>query len=903
MQDVPMQSIEFPSDTDGALSPPVRSSHNKSGSDAFKRKLSILESQATHAGPAKRQQTLMDFHRTTKSGGRHHHTNLRNPLEAHLQKGRAANKIHSGVRPTGEHSAFNGLQSELQRQIDARKKAAAAAPESHRTASRASATSRPSTSRLTGNVEFSSAVSDRDRATAAGQRFDDHRAEQDAWLDRASATARTPTSRPTGHTNRLSAAADREKIVAARRRREIHRAEQSAFIDRAAAARNSASRPSGHASLSGAAPTRQRPAAPTKPVPGPAATKEGQSILGKLGADAKKAKERQARELQARKEQMRATPDDITDSQAQREAEENHAISKPPPYQRLRRINTVPGSNHAITQPRPYESPQRNNTIAEANDDANSQTDPDEELVLEPSPPPQGPFSLNSAAGIRALQKSQPRPQPINLPFDNDTPPQTAAQRFMGASIPKTKLSLKKPSRNQDLLPITASDLKLYHWREQKINWAEVRQLYSDFTGITPLKSEDALRTRFRQVSKVVEIGVVTDEMCERVINGDEQAAAELNRLAAQYADISGSTANPAGLEAAPFRKIAQQKTPAPRGVTVPPPPAAAVAAPRPTQGGKNLNHDVYVTYLLNRNDANATDSDSDTDSRAGSPLVPEDCVRWIYFMKRRDIPADDLDSDSEDEDGDTDDAGHPWRKYDAEHPWREYDASFEHVRHANAELTNFIFTTPEGAPPIFRPGEKYELTYVPLENGMGSYSLKTERGVVQARVDRKFADFQQYLMPETKEGWLSKTLWTVIVKKTQRKKITVKKMRKKKVAVAAEADEDDLVGEGGEEEAEEEYEEEQVQESSVEAPLGKNAYGSLGHANLEAIREWVRLTMKPSSTSYSEFECRCEEARQELQRRLRDEGEGAAFSMVMEGDEKTVEVFARLLNVRGARN
>jgi hypothetical protein len=341
--------------------------------------------------------------------------------------------------------------------------------------------------------------------------------------------------------------------------------------------------------------------------------------------------------------------------------------------------------------------------------------------------------------------------------------------------------------------------------------------------------------------------------------------------------------------------------------VTVPLPPAAAavaaVAAPRPTQGGKNLDHDMYVTYLLNHTDVNATESNTDTDSRASSPLVPEDCVRWIYFMKRRDIPADDLDSDSEDEDGDTDDAGHPWRKYDAEHPWREYDASFEHVRHANAKLTNFIFTTPEGAPPIFRPGEKYELTYVPLENGMGSYSLKTERGVVQARVDRKFADFQQYLMPETKEGWLSKTLWTVIVKTTQRKKIVVKKTRKKEKKVA-EADEDDLFGEGGEEEAEwEEYEEEQEQEPCVEVKFSDDVYGSLGHANHEAIREWVDLTTKPSSANLDEFKCKCAEARQELQHRLEEAGEATIFRRVAEDGERTVEVFAKVLNLKGARN
>ena len=129
-----------------------------------------------------------------------------------------------------------------------------------------------------------------------------------------------------------------------------------------------------------------------------------------------------------------------------------------------------------------------------------------------------------------------------------------------------------------------------------------------------------------------------------------------------------------------------------------------------------------------------------------------------------------------------------------------------------------------------------YELTYAPLENGMASYKLKTERGVVQARVDRRFSDFQQYMMPETKQGWLPKTLYTVMVRTTQRKTIMVKKMRKK-VAVA-EADEDDLFGEGGEAEEEfEEFEEKQEQVSSTEVMLNDQTYGSLCQANQEAIK------------------------------------------------------------------
>ena len=868
-----MQSIEFPSATDDALSPPVRSSYNNSTSDLLKRKLSMLESRSTHAGSAKTQQKLTAFHQGTKSGNYQHHTNPAKPLDVFLQNRQVANNPHSVARSTGGLDALNGHQSDVQRQLEARRKAAAAAQERR-------------------------AASQREQAAAAAnnsaeQRRADQRAEHDAWIDRASTIAQTPRSRQTGYATLSSAAHDSEKAIVDRRRRATHRAEQETLINRAAAARNSTSRPSGHTTLPSATRTRPRPTSPTRSFP--KATKQPQSILEKFNADAKRAKERKNREAEARKEQVRASSDDITDSQAQREAEENHAISKPPPYQPLRRINTVPEASHATSNAQPYEPLRTTNTIREPDDDAKSQTDLDDELVLEPSPPPQVPFSLNSAAGIRAIQRSIPRPPPMNLPFDDDVPSRTTAQIFMGT--PKTKVLLKKPSRNQDLLPITASDLKLYQWREQKIQWAEVRQLYSDFTGIMPLRSEDSLRNRLRQISKVVEIGVVTEEMCERVINGDEQAAAELNRLAAQYADPSGSsTASSAGVESTPFKKIVAKQTPASRGVTAPPP-----ATPRPTQGGKNIDHDTHIALLLNYADANATEDESSNDSRAGSPLAPEDCIHFEYYMLYRLFQSEDVDNDFGEEE-------------DYEIPWVEHNSSYANAGTANAEASQYVMTVPEGAPEIFKPAEEWELTHKPIADGMSSFNMKTPHGLIQTKVGKRLWSFQEHVMPETKEGWVPKTLYGVFVKRTQRLKRLVKKKQKKKVVAAAvpttATDEDDLFGEGAEadEEERQEEEEEEVEEEEwyVEVDLDQPddaVYGSLDQANQEAIKEWVRQTMKPSSANLDDFACRCAAARQELQRRLEEAGEDAVFKKVMEDDEKSVEVFAKALKMKGARN
>jgi len=185
----------------------------------------------------------------------------------------------------------------------------------------------------------------------------------------------------------------------------------------------------------------------------------------------------------------------------------------------------------------------------------------------------------------------------------------------------------------------------------------------------------------------------------------------------------------------------------------------------------------------------------------------------------------------------------------------------------------------------------------------------------VQTRVGKRLWTWQDHVMPETKEGWLPKTLYGVFVKKTQLRTRIVKKKKKKTAAAAAAAvvvvatDNDSLFGDGDEEKAEDEEQEEEFEE--VEEPyldpefyqLNDDVYGCLDQANQEAIREWVRLTMKPSSANLDEFACRCAEARQKLQRRLEEAVEGTVFRMAMEDDEKTVEVFAKALNMKGARN
>ena len=780
--------------TDGAMSPLVRPDHNISPTPSRKRKLSMSESRATSAGPAKRQQTLTTHYQSTKSGSHldhhhHHHEGSRNPVEDSLQKARAANRSHSGSRPAGETKTLCGHQSEQQRRDEARKRLAAAAKERQKQRiadeKKQMAAARP---RLVVNQAR------QDKVAAARQPLEDYRVEQEAWDDRDTAAIRISPFRTSPSATYRSAAAVNP-------------------------------RPTEHTILPTTPSVRQQPSAPAKTRPRPTAKKQPPSILSQLSADAKRAKERKACELKARNERMRAATDEITESQAQQEAEANHALSKARPYEPLRAKNTVRKSGE--------------------DDDGRPQPDPDDELVLEPSPQPQGPFSLNSAAGIRAIRKTIPRP--INLPYD-DVPTKSTAQRFKESATPK--ISFKKTAKNQDRLLITADDLRLYQWRQQGVHWSDVRQFYSELTG-TAKRSEDSLRTRFRQVENAIETEEITQELCDQVLLGDREAEAELNRLAGLRAGLPDPATNLTGLDTVPFRKILKQ-TPAPRSVTLPP-----ATAHRPTQGGKTLDHDTYVVLLNQHAEANATDDDTeDETSRDGSPPNEADCVFFLYFMVRRDLVSDDIDNDYE--------------TLDEEEPWREYDAAFYNVGYANVEASKFVWTVPEGTTAIFDPAGIWALTHEPLGEGMSAYELRTKRGLVQVQVRRRLMTWQEHMMPRSKEGWTSKTVYGV-------------RVRKRKKAAAG-----DLFEEASETE---------------HYQLHKAVYGSLDQANHEAVEEWLKLTLKATSTRLHEFECRKEEARTNLRRRLEDAGEGKLFEESMEDDEMTVKIHVEPVKLFGARN
>jgi hypothetical protein len=320
----------------------------------------------------------------------------------------------------------------------------------------------------------------------------------------------------------------------------------------------------------------------------------------------------------------------------------------------------------------------------------------DESDPIDQKPPPAGPFSLNSVAGVRAMEKTipPPPPRPMVLPYETTSSSQTTAQRFMGSSNGRraktaglhqdSPAPFSKASAAKSQLYITANDLHLYRWRAEKLTWAETRERWSRLHG-TDAKvnsSEDSLRKRFRAVQKAIEDERVEQELCTAVLEGVEGAEEELNRV---VAELQQEQAEPE-LEMGVFRKIAggkggggnvkqeagrqqqrqvsttqqQQQQQQYAGNLLPPPnPALAVAGTRPasplrpTQGGKFYDATTFQAYIEHMGETVAEafeDSDSDSDAyidltnpRQASPVRTEDYVQWEYYMQRRDFTADDL--------------------------------------------------------------------------------------------------------------------------------------------------------------------------------------------------------------------------------------------------------------------
>jgi hypothetical protein len=642
----------------------------------------------------------------------------------------------------------------------------------------------------------------------------------------------------------------REQIASRnqRQRSEDMQIEQEAWHNLASArTKSSMTKPARRTTLPGSAAVRPRPSAPTKPKSN--ATKRPGAAFSRCVAEAKRLNERKrAEELQVRNERTRAADnDDTSDAEAQREAEANHALSKPPPYTSIRK-----------------------SIVHNTNDNAKPQAFHDDELILEPSAqdhdderrsmhinPPERPFSLNSAAGVQAVSRIVPRP--INLP-DDDMPTKTATQRFMGTKERTPFIKKKATKGNLEPLPITAHDLQLYKWRAEKVQWAETRQLWADLTGAP--SSEDTLRTRFRQVEKLIDTDDITTEMCQAVIDGDKDAEAELNRLAAlNLPDSAGAG------QSKPFTKIGKQEpfvrsvpssVPPPAPLVSPAPPALPdLPAPRPTRSGKTLDHNAYAALLQSTRDVYATMADEDEEearaAREGSPLAEEDCVRWEYFMQRRDLVSDNLEEEYE--------------HLDIENPWREYNAAFDQAGDANAEAMRFIFTVPEGAPVIFKGEEYFAMIYKTPSEGMVDLDLKTDRGMVQIRVNRRMLTFQDHIMPESKQNWLPKTSYVVQVRTKRKPK-------------------DDM-----------------FQEAEVKQYLlDDHVFTTLDHANSRAMEEWVRLTNTIRSTNLNERQCKLEEAKRDQMIAFEAEG-GRRFVQSMDNDEKFVEVEVKALGTQGPRN
>lgn len=567
---------------------------------------------------------------------------------------------------------------------------------------------------------------------------------------------------------------------------------------------------------------------------------------------------------------------------------------------------------------------------------------PDNDEKSDPShlQPPEGPFALNSAAGVRAIENAMPPPpaRAMVLPFETSTSSRTTTQMFMGSSssrrakkagihqnspAPFAKTASKPP------FYITANDLQLYKWRQEKLTWAATRERWTKLPEADAHvnRSEDSLRTRFRAVQKLIETDEVSQELCNEVLNGVEGAEVELNRIVTEVQQQQQAEPQ-LQLETGGFKKITSGKNAAaikqeeagrqqqqvsvtyqqqPYALNLPPNPPLAIAGTlppsplRPTAGGKFYDATTFQAYLEHIAQAREQDSDSDSDadnSREVSPICDADTVQWEYFMQRRDFTADDLAALPQDpttsfEEVAVEDEDYSTEIYNPSILWKTYTQPFRALSEANAEASRFVFATPRGAPQTYVAGGSCSISCLPDAFGMSTFSLKSPMGLSQVRVGRRLLTYQDHVYPqrEEKDGWIPRVFWCIVVKVQDNKKGMMEGN-----------------GDG---------------ESSSSTIFRDKMYSSLALANSNAVDAWLELTLKIRSANLDQRKIERETAKIRLLTELErigqggddyddGTGEGARYfkQILVEepvqgeaGSGRKVEVFVQEVMLAGPRN
>jgi len=695
------------------------------------------------------------------------------------------------------------------------------------------------------------------------------------------------------------------------------------------------------------------PVAPRPTLPSSALRKPNESIVKKLQAEGRRERERKARAQYG----VEANDEDDLPGEGGRHDELFGKVSHkswnpsemPPSNRSTQCANDTPTQNAAASndakQPLAYGTCSGSNNLSGIHPGSlpskpRLEYIPDNEDESDPTdqqPPPKGPFSLNSAAGVRAIEKivPPPPPRPMVLPYETTTSSLTTTQRFMGSSNrhrAKTAglhqdspapFSKAPASKSQQQLYITANDLQLYMWRTEKLTWAETRDRWSRLHGADAKvnSSEDTLRKRFRAVKKAIEDERVGQELCSAVLDGVEGAEEELNRLVAELQQeddpelemgvsrkIKNGKSDNVKQEA--MRQQQQQFSTAQQqryAGSMPPPNAPlAIAGTRPpsplraTQGGKFYDATTFQAYIAHLAEARNQDSDSDSDayidlanSREVSPFRKEDYVQWEYYMERRDFTADDLSMLPEGQQDPTtflQELDHE-AEYNPQTRWKTYTHPFRTLSDANAEAARFIWTTPLGSPQTYSAADDYALSKTTDAFGMLTISLKSPLGLSQVRVARRLLTYQDHVVPERsdKEGWIPRVMWCVVVKVRDPKK--------------GKEDEEAVVG---------------------KSDISKNKiFSSLALANARAIDEWVKLTVKVRSANLDVITIEREQAKIGLLRKLErigyggdedDDGSGERATYFKEvlveeplegeiGPGRRIEVFVQDVVLEGPRN
>ena len=519
----------------------------------------------------------------------------------------------------------------------------------------------------------------------------------------------------------------------------------------------------------------------------------------------------------------------------------------------------------AARQQRIEAKKQRNAKMQVAEKEQNDKPEVDAKPVFQPLQ--RGPVSLNSLAGQERLadlkngthvrqNREQPQLNGVN------SAPEIEAHCHMS---------------NRVLGEIIPADIRLLKWRNNGMQWPDVRLIYE--RTLKKRYAVDTLRHRYHLVKKALDTSSVDRALLDRVAAGDMGARRQLNMkvhgtwpmpspvpLSERPRDAHGhfSRAPKHALEM-PSKVEGNELLGSSQGygfgsrasTTTLGPQDPSPDAERSTTSGKVFNERYMKYHLEALIDSFNEPSDSETlPSREATPMTAEDYCYFLYQIERRQISKSKMDEGESIDDM----------------PWLVCGNPYEHLAEANVEANREVLSVPRGMPIIAENEGNWNLSHESTNDRHEFLTLEgKDTGIVQVRVAQYMRSHDERILPQSKEGWTPRTVFFV------KERVTTKSG-------------DEMF--------------ERSREKVVEKNVNDTVYTTLDLANTEAVRYFVSRTFRPTSGHLRRREMEIQDVEEELVGEL-DEDESEMFCQKIEDQHEgmVLEVWVEEGQLAGPRN